>query len=127
MNCEEQVRAEITQAMKPFMETVGIVSQYYVARCNRNAITDNDVELALKYVARSTEIPLEMMLRHLSTYTVPRQDAFDSDKFSLFRGDDDLMELIHQAYDYWDEWDPPSFQMMLIKNAVNSTTFPEII
>lgn len=118
----------VREMMRPFLQMVEIVSKYYVTMCNRNAVTDNDVELAMKYCAQKyiEDIPVTEMTRVISNYVVPRQDAFDGDPFALYSGDNDIIESIHEAYDEFDDWVPGTDHLEIVKNSILGTEFPKI-
>jgi hypothetical protein len=115
----------------PVIESSVIVAGEYMKSCKRTLLTSKDMEYALKYCSRN------VLGKHLGTLFPDLESDSDSDEdseedsleedledeesepFTRYTGDDQIMIKVNECYDTWEMWDPESPAEIMLKNAID--------
>ena len=117
----------------PVIESSVIVAGEYMKSCKRTLLTSKDMEYALKYCSRN------VLGKHIGTLFPDLEEDSDSDSdgdsdgdsledmedeesepFTRYTGDDQIMIKINECYDTWDMWDPESPAEIMLKSAIDA-------
>jgi histone H3/H4 len=126
---EDEIIKSATDIIQPVFESALILAGHYVKMCERNTITSQDVQYALKYSARN------LVGKHIGTL-FPEDSDSDGDSvsdgsitevdeedepFVRYSGEDKLMNEVNEAVDTWDSWVPESPVERMLKDSVDKT------
>ena len=124
---DEQILKAADDIFRPVMESTIVLAANYAKKCNRNGVTKDDFEYAMRFCAR------HMTGKHIGTmYPEIYEDEYDEeedneyivddseiDEFTRYSGDDDILKQVNECYDSWSSWQPETDAHRLIKNAVD--------
>ena len=122
----EQYVKSMIDIMTPVMERSMILAAEYSKACGRDTLLPEDLEYAMKYCAMYTvgqtigSLMPEIYDEELTDDDEEEEDDEDLPEFVRYSGDDETFNLMNQAYDRWDSWEPQSPVEEMLKNAINS-------
>ena len=117
---EENIIGTCIDLAQPVFEKAVILAAEYTKKCNREILTSQDMEYALKYCV------MNVVGEDVGSIIPEAYDSDDSDEeegsvardlslrdkdqepevFTRYSGDDPKMNAVNQAYDTWDQWEP---------------------
>lgn len=107
----------------PVLESSMVLAGHYAKNCNRDVVTAQDVEYAMKYVA------MNHVGKHIGslfpevydeTSTEEDEDFVDDEcEFTRYSGDDEHCVAMNKAFDEWDSWTPQNDAEKMIKKAID--------
>lgn len=125
---DEDLLRTADDLIRPVMESAVVLASHYCKKCDRDCVTAQDMDYAMKFCARNI-MGKQMGTLYPEIYEEDEDededdeeydvvDAEDETPFSRYSGDDELMNKVNECWDTWDQWEPQGPMEQLIKNAI---------
>jgi len=123
---ETQIIEAAINIVQPVFERSIVLAAEYAKSCNRDCVTQKDVEYAMKYsVMRTVGESTGTLFPELEDSEDPDDIEVVDDAeetFTRYSGEDDLMNQINMCYDTWDMWKPESPIEKLLYDSVKKNS-----
>ena len=113
---EENIIQTCIEFCQPVFEKSVIIAAQYAKACNREVMTQQDMEYAMRYCVMNT-VGQDKGSIMPEAYESDDEDIDEMElvedaenTFTRYEGDDEQMNAVNQAYDTWDTWEPTNFR-----------------
>ena len=114
--------------LTPVLESAMIIAAQYSKACGRSTVTGKDVSYGMMFAARNvTGKQIGTMFPEI--YEDEEEDEEeqieevdeDEEPWTLYVGDDEMMNKVNECADTWDSWEPESPVEHSLKSAINTS------
>ena len=132
-----EIPQEISDLFLPVLESGLVLASHYAKACNRDVVTQQDIQMGLMFAARNVA-GKQIGTLFPEIYEEDEEDEeneedddedeeeleelvddSEGNEFTRYTGTDEMIVKMNECFDTWDSWVPESPLEQSLKNAVD--------
>ena len=121
-----EIPQEISDLFLPVLESGIVLASHYAKACDRDVVTQQDIQIGLMFAARNVA-GKQIGTLFPEVYEEDEEDEEDEmvvddsegNEFTRYTGTEEMFVKMNECFDTWDSWVPESPLEQSLKNAVD--------